>query len=275
MKSKPARARTHSTDGRNWQRVLALPVSEQLGGFALGPGATIHVGLREVLFGAAGAPARLLVSRDGGDGWEPPILSPRNGPRFRCLTARRDRLYACAGGEPNGDDFLLGVSTDGGHRWTPVMTVAKGGEGLARTVRDLTRRAQDLVLDVGAGDSQEMDTALEVADVALVPIQPTGLDVWTLGLIDDRVGIVQGEHPNLTAYVVLNRVSPNPRDHDADEAREALTASRHLRVADVIIHERVAVKRAVPQGLTVPEYTPMDPKVTEEFSRLYTLVFRR
>jgi hypothetical protein len=112
-------------DGRSWQRVLALPVSEQLGGFAFGPGATIHVGLREVLFGAAGAPARLLVSRDGGDGWEPPILSPRNGPRFRCLTVRGDRLYACAGGEPNGDDFLLGVSTDGGHRWTPVMTVAE------------------------------------------------------------------------------------------------------------------------------------------------------
>ena len=135
---------------------------------------------------------------------------------------------------------------------TPVTAVAKGGEGLARTVRDLTRRTQDLILDVGAGDSREMDTALEVADVALVPIQPTGLDVWTLGLMDDRVGIVQGRHPNLTAYVVLNRVSPNPRDHDADEAREALTASRHLRVADVIIHERVAVKRAVPQGLTVP-----------------------
>ena len=70
--------------------------------------------MREVLFGAAGAPARLLVSRDGGDSWEPPIPSPRNGPRFRCLAVRGDRLYACAGGLPNGDDFLLGYSTDGG-----------------------------------------------------------------------------------------------------------------------------------------------------------------
>jgi chromosome partitioning protein len=157
----------------------------------------------------------------------------------------------------------------------PVTAVAKGGEGLGRTVRDLARRTQDLILDVGAGDSREMDTALEVADVALVPIQPTGLDVWTLGLMDDRVGVVQRQHSNLTAYVVLNRVSPNPRDHDADEARTALAASRHLRMADVIIHERVVIKRAVPQGLTVPEYTPVDLKATEELSRLYALVFRR
>ena len=56
-----------------------------------------------------------------------------------------------------------------------VTAVAKGGEGLGWTVQDLARRTQDLILDVGAGDSQEMDTALEVAEVALVPIQPTGL----------------------------------------------------------------------------------------------------
>jgi MYXO-CTERM domain-containing protein len=109
--------------GGSWQRVLALPASEGLGGFSFGSGNTIYLGVREVLFGAAGAPARLLVSRDGGDSWQPPIPSPRNGPRFRCLAARGDRLDACAGGLPNGDDFLLGYSTDGGHKWTPVMTV--------------------------------------------------------------------------------------------------------------------------------------------------------
>jgi photosystem II stability/assembly factor-like uncharacterized protein len=111
--------------GGSWQRVLALPDSEGLGGFSFGAGSTIYLGLREVLFGAAGAPARLLVSRDGGDSWQAPIPSPASGPRFRCLAVRGDRLYACAGGLPNGDDFLLGYSTDGGHRWTPVMTVAE------------------------------------------------------------------------------------------------------------------------------------------------------
>jgi photosystem II stability/assembly factor-like uncharacterized protein len=109
--------------GGSWQRVFTLPDSEGLGGFAFGPGNIIYMGVREVLFGAAGAPARLLVSRDGGDSWEAPLPSPAGGPRFRCLAVRGDRLYACAGGKPNGDDFLLGYSTDGGRRWTPVMTV--------------------------------------------------------------------------------------------------------------------------------------------------------
>jgi len=29
--------------------------------------------------------------------------------------------------------------------------------------------------------------ALRVADMAIIPVQPAGLDVWTLGLIDDEV----------------------------------------------------------------------------------------
>ena len=35
----------------------------------------------------------------------------------------------------------------------------------------------------------------------------------------------------LQAYVVLNRVSPNPRDPDAAEARQAIEGCQHLRLA--------------------------------------------
>src|SRR5262245_40325272 len=123
-----------------------------------------------------------------------------------------------------------------------------------RTVRDMAQRYDDLVLDVGAGDSREVESALRVADLALIPVQPTGLDVWTLGLMDDRVGEAQGVNPSLQAYVVLNRASPNPKDHDVEEARQAIEGCVHVRLAPWLICDRVAVKRAAPAGLTVPEY---------------------
>ena len=109
--------------GRTWQRRLALPESEGLGGFAFSGAATIYLAVREQLFGAAPAPARLFVSNDAGETWQPPIPSGGSGPRYRCLATRGPLLYACAGGEPNGDSFLLGVSSDGGRSWSPVMKV--------------------------------------------------------------------------------------------------------------------------------------------------------
>ncbi len=70
-----------------------------------------------------GAPAQLYRSTDGGQTWLPPRPSGSRGPRYRCLAYRDGLLHACAGGTPNGDDFLLGTSGDDGASWSPVMTV--------------------------------------------------------------------------------------------------------------------------------------------------------
>jgi chromosome partitioning protein len=154
-----------------------------------------------------------------------------------------------------------------------VQSVQKFGEGLMRTVRDMARRYDDIVIDAGAGDSREVESALRVADIAIIPVQPAGLDVWTLGLIDDRVGEAQAANLALLAYVVLNRTSSNPKDRDADDAREAIAGCQHLQLATGSICDRVAIKRAAPVGLTVMEYKPFDAKAADELQHLYTLAF--
>jgi chromosome partitioning protein len=154
-----------------------------------------------------------------------------------------------------------------------VQSVQKFGAGLMRTVRDLERRYDDLLVDAGAGDTREVEGALRVADMAITPVQPAGLDVRTLGLIDDRVGEAQTVNARLQAYVVLNRVSPNPKDNDADEAREAIDGCVHPRLAKGMICDRVAMKCAAPVGLTVIEYKPLDAKAAAEMEQLYALAF--
>jgi chromosome partitioning protein len=160
------------------------------------------------------------------------------------------------------------------HHLVAVTCIQKFGGGLARAIRDMARRYGDIIIDIAAGDSQEIAAALRVTRCALVPVQPAGLDVWTLGLIDDRVGEARAVNPALHAFIVLNRASTNPRDNDIHEAREAMGACQHLTMAAVTIHERVAIKRATPVGLTVREYRPLDPKAAEEMAQLYQLVFQ-
>lgn len=163
---------------------------------------------------------------------------------------------------------------DGRNSGLPVVhSVQKFGTGLLQAVRDMARRYDDIVIDVGGTDSREVEAALRVADCALIPIQPAGLDMWTLGLIDDRIGEAKAFNEQLQAFVILNRVSANPRDNDADEARDAIAGCAHLTLASCAVCDRVAVKRAAPAGLTVAEYKPHDSKASQEMTQLYQLVF--
>ena len=84
-----------------------------------------------------------------------------------------------------------------------VQSVQKFGEGLMRTVRDMERRYHDMLIDAGAGDTREVESALGVAERVIIPVQPAGLDVWTLGLVDDRVGEAKVTNPNMGFFAQL------------------------------------------------------------------------
>lgn len=154
-----------------------------------------------------------------------------------------------------------------------VHCVQKFGNALSRTVRDMARRYDDVIIDVGAGDTREMESVLRVASQVIVPIQPAGLDVWPLGLLDDRVDEARVANEFLVAIVILNRVSTNPRDRDEEEARDAIAACEHLMLSEVVVHDRVAIKRAAPKGLIASEYKPFDAKAAQEMTALYALAF--
>ncbi len=161
----------------------------------------------------------------------------------------------------------------GGKGLKPVACVQKFGDGLARAVRDMSRRYEDIVIDIGAGDSKEIEGALRVADRAIIPVQPTGLDVWTLGLLDDRIAEAKVANDGLRAWVVINRASPNPRDGDTQQAHNAISNCENIKVAAVVVRDRVSFKRAVPAGMVVSEYKPSDSKAMEEMDKLYKIVF--
>jgi len=111
--------------GDSGTRILRLQDGEVVTGFTQGetPG-TLYVAGAALLSRESEAPASLYVSRDLGSTWEAPIPSKQDGPRYRCLKHRGNVLYACAAGETQGDQFLLGQSLDDGRTWTPIVTVA-------------------------------------------------------------------------------------------------------------------------------------------------------
>ena len=171
------------------------------------------------------------------------------------------------------------------HAWTrertagrlpPVNCEARYGNAFSIYVTGplRTRPYDDVIIDLGQGDSEEMDAALEVTDCALVPVRPTAVDMRTIGLIDVRVEEAQEVNPALRGLAVLNQVSPNPRHRAVQDAKTALDAGCvALDVATVAVCDRVGFQRAYALGRTIDEYPEAGEKAAAEIAAVYELVF--
>lgn len=154
-----------------------------------------------------------------------------------------------------------------------VACVQKFGKGLSAEVRDLANRYQDIVIDAGGRDSVELRAALVVAERVFVPIQPSQFDIWTLGRMNDLVATAQGFNPDLLAWVVISRASTNPSVSEATEARGLLADFDHLTLAESVVRDRIAYRKAARDGLSVSELKPADPKAIVEMQALFHEVF--
>ncbi|MEZ5584134.1 MAG: AAA family ATPase [Candidatus Competibacteraceae bacterium] len=154
-----------------------------------------------------------------------------------------------------------------------VASIQKFGKGLSAEVRDLSNRYQDIVIDAGGRDSVELRAALVAAEKVFVPIQPSQFDIWTLSRMNDLVDTAQGFNPELRAWVVISRASTNPSVNETTEARGLLTDFDHLTLAETVVRDRIAYRKAARDGLSVAELKPADPKATDEMQTLFQEIF--
>jgi chromosome partitioning protein len=154
-----------------------------------------------------------------------------------------------------------------------VACVQKFGKGLPTEVNDLEHRYQDIIIDAGGRDSIELRSALVVAEKAYIPIQPSQFDIWTLNQMDELVETAKAFNPQLQAQVIISRSSTNPSVHESEDTRKLLDDFPNLGLANVIIRDRIAYRKAAKDGLAVIELKPKDVKAVEEMETLYLEVF--
>jgi chromosome partitioning protein len=91
--------------------------------------------------------------------------------------------------------------------------------------------------------------------------------------VDDLAKTARGFNPDLKAFIVLSRVSPNPSVTERAEAQEVIADFEHLQLAKSVIRDRIAYRKAARDGLGVAEMKPADPKAVEEVRALFAEVF--
>jgi chromosome partitioning protein len=156
----------------------------------------------------------------------------RNGQRVALIDA--DPQQTATEWASRGDD-------------TPPTFQAQGGD-LEKNVPALADAFDVAVIDGAPRMTSLATSAVKAADLVLIPVQPSGADIWAaediLDIISERQKITGGPE---AAFVVSRAVA---RTNLADTVRDALEAYG-VRVLDSRTGHRVAYPEALGAGLSV------------------------
>lgn len=137
---------------------------------------------------------------------------------------------------------------------------------LSETLEVLRQGGADLtIIDTPGKIETAAIAASKAADLALIPVRPSALDLDVLQEVKDLLA-VYGDPP---AHVVLNAVPVHGRHHE--EARAVIEQRYGFPVLPAYLCQRVAFATAMISGQTASEYEPRG-KAAQEIEALYQLM---
>lgn len=158
----------------------------------------------------------------------------------------------------------------------PTYTaVALYGAAIRTQVRQMRRRYDDIVIDVGGRDSGSLRAALTVTQLVVVPTAPRSFDLWGLDQTTELIQEAREVNDRLVAFAVLN--GADAAGNDNEEAETIIGDLKGIKLLSARLGRRKAYSNAAAEGLSVLEY--VDPgnregsrRACEEFTALLNLI---
>jgi chromosome partitioning protein len=151
--------------------------------------------------------------------------------------------------DPQGS--VLQWQSVAGYRGFEVVHQPDGG--VARTVSQAARKHPHVVVDLPPGVGKIPRAVLGVARLAVVPIGPSALDIWSSRETIEMIQEVRRRNRRLQAKLLVSRKIPRTRV--GREGRDAVEPYG-MGVFKSEISQRVAFVEAMIAGKTVLDYAP-------------------
>lgn len=148
-----------------------------------------------------------------------------------------------------------------------IFVSGQGEDGaLAKNVKLLNDQYDIVLIDGTPSLSKTTSKILLLADLVLIPIQPSGLDIWATELFIERLNdAIEQKERDIPAWFILNQHDDRlSLDRDT---REAIAEIPTIGLLKTPLKTRQSYRKAVIEGLGVYEYT--DPRAKEEMVGLF------
>lgn len=187
-----------------------------------------------------------LLTEKGGAGKSTLAISLANGLR----RAGHSVVIADADTQGTSRDWHALACTVSDPDTLPVVIGADRADSIKSAISSV--RSDFVIVDTPAKASKMTAIVLGLTDIALVPIAPSGPDVWavkpTVEMIEQRIEL----GANLRAGFVLNRMQQGRAL--GKEIRSGDWNQYELPILDTVIHEREAFKRSVTEGKSIYDF---------------------
>lgn len=193
------------------------------------------------------------------------VLSEKGGPGktststnvSSCLKVRHGLKVLLVDYDPQGSASSWAASRDKGEGDPGVIPVVSIGANLARDLPAIAGGYDVVVIDGKPALDALMTAALKVADLVIIPVQPSPYDIWatepTINLIKERQELADGRP---LAAILVSQAIPGTRL--AGEIRAHLK-SYDLPVLDAQTCKRQAYIKGVAAGESVMDLPANDP----------------
>jgi chromosome partitioning protein len=138
-------------------------------------------------------------------------------------------------------------------QWSAIgegnLVVRDVDEALGKHVLDMQQRYQYVVVDCPPSvEAAQTHAALQACDVALIPVQPSPMDLWATVHIENAVEQARAVNDRLAAWLVINQLEP--RTMLSRLVREAV-AEIDIPVAQTPIRRRAIYRSSVLEGKSI------------------------
>ncbi len=153
-----------------------------------------------------------------------------------------------------------------------TLGVLDAVDGVEQAVEENRSAFSHLVVDCPPSvEAPQTRAALRLVDVALIPVQPSPLDIWATVHIEREVEEARRHNPGLKALLVINQLEPRTRL--SRMMRQAL-AELTVPVADTAIRRRMVFRMSALEGRSVFEFGSRGTDASNEIQQLIEEVIR-
>lgn len=139
-------------------------------------------------------------------------------------------------------------------------------ENLRDQLKDLKSQYDAVIIDCPPSvHAEQTNLALEVSDHALIPVQPSPVDLWATVHIEQAVEKARVTNPQLKPLLVINQLEP--RTMLSKIVREAVNEIG-LPVADAVIRRRAVFRSSALEGKSIYDVGRRGDAAVEELEQL-------
>ncbi|MDZ7804837.1 ParA family partition ATPase [Thiohalophilus sp.] len=146
------------------------------------------------------------------------------------------------------------------------LPVVVAGESLDEAIATMARQYHHVVVDCPPSvQAPQTHEALRACDVALIPVQPSPVDLWATVHIEQAVELAKQVNSQLSAWLIINQLEP--RTTLSRLVREAV-AEIDIPVAETPIRRRAIYRSSVLEGKSVYEMGRRGADAVSELNQL-------